>query len=152
MSLFEELKRRNVIRVGVLYLVAAWLLLQLTDVLSSLLPVPESTGSLVFLLLVLGFFPVVIFAWVFEMTPDGLKREVDIDRSQSVTPETGKKINTVIVVLLVLAIGGMIADRLIPETSVDSETVDAAVVEARRGSGACRCIAGRPIDCCSAVR
>jgi TolB-like protein/Tfp pilus assembly protein PilF len=130
MSLFEELKRRNVIRIGILYLIAAWLLLQLTDVLSSLLPVPESTGSLVFLLLVLGFFPVVIFAWVFEMTPDGLKREVDIDRSQSVTPETGKKINTVIVVLLVLAIGGMIADRLIPETSVDSETVDAAVVEA----------------------
>ena len=130
MSLFEELKRRNVIRVGVLYLVAAWLLLQLTDVLSSLLPVPESTGSLVFLLLVLGFFPVVIFAWVYEMTPDGLKREVDIDRSQSITPDTGKKINTVIVVLLVLAIGGMIADRLIPETSVDSETADLAVVEA----------------------
>jgi hypothetical protein len=130
MSLFEELKRRNVIRVGVLYLVAAWLLLQLTDVLSSLLPVPESTGSLVFLLLVLGFFPVVIFAWVYEMTPEGLRREVDIDRSQSITPDTGKKINTVIVVLLVLAIGGMIADRLIPETSVDSETADLAVVEA----------------------
>jgi len=103
--------------------------LQLTDVLSSLLPVPESTGSLVFLLLVLGFFPVVIFAWVFEMTPDGLKREVDIDRSQSVTPDTGKKINTVIVVLLVLAIGGMIADRLIPETSVDTEVAVVEVVE-----------------------
>ena len=130
MSLIKELKRRNVIRVGILYLVAAWLLLQLTDVLSSLLSVPESAGSIVVLLLILGFFPVVIFAWVYEMTPDGLKREVDIDRSQSVTPETGKKINTVIVVLLVLAIGGMIADRLVPETSVDSETVDAAVVEA----------------------
>jgi TolB-like protein len=130
MSLIQELKRRNVIRVGVLYLVAAWLLLQLTDVLSSLLPVPESAGSLVILLLVLGFFPVVIFAWVFEMTPDGLKREVDIDRSQSVTPDTGKKINTVIVVLLVLAIGGMIADRLIPETSLDTEVAAVDVVEA----------------------
>jgi len=129
MSLIQELKRRNVIRVGVLYLVAAWLLLQLTDVLSSLLPVPESTGSLVFLLLVLGFFPVLIFAWVYEMTPEGLKREVDIDRSQSVTPETGKKINTVIVVLLVLAIGGMIADRLIPEISVDTEVAAVDVVE-----------------------
>ena len=130
MSLIQELKRRNVIRVGVLYLVAAWLLLQLTDVLSSLLPVPESAGSLVILLLVLGFFPVVIFAWVFEMTPDGIKREVDIDRSQSVTPDTGKKINTVIVVLLVLAIGGMIADRLIPESSVDTEVAAVDVVEA----------------------
>jgi TolB-like protein/Flp pilus assembly protein TadD len=130
MNLIQELKRRNVFRIGILYLVATWLLLQLTDVLSSLLPVPESTGSLVFLLLVLGFFPVVIFAWVYEMTPEGLRREVDIDRSQSITPDTGKKINTVIVVLLVLAIGGMIADRLIPETSVDSETADLAVVEA----------------------
>ncbi len=121
MSLFQELKRRNVIRVGFLYLVSAWLLLQLTDVLSSLLSVPESAGSIVVMLLILGFFPVVIFAWIYEMTPDGLKREVDIDRSQFVTPDTGKKINTLIVVLLVLAIVGLIADRLIPETSVDTD-------------------------------
>ena len=91
MSLIQELKRRNVIRVGVLYLVAAWLLLQLTDVLSSLLSVPESAGSTVVLLLILGFFPVLIFSWVYEMTPEGLRREVDIDRSQSVTPDTGEK-------------------------------------------------------------
>jgi len=130
LSLFNELKRRNVIRVCVLYLVAAWLLLQLTDVLSSLLPVPESTGSLVILLLVLGFFPVVIFAWVYEMTPEGLKREVDIDRSQSVAPDTGKKINTLTTVLLVIAIAGLVADRLIPESSVDTEVAAVDVVEA----------------------
>ena len=117
------------IRVGVLYLVATWLLLQLTDVLSSLLPVPESTGSLVFLLLVLGFIPVVIFAWVYEMTPDGLKREVDVDRSQSVVQDTGKKINTVIVVLLVLAIGGLVADRLIPELSDDTKGANDVPIE-----------------------
>ena len=130
MSLIQELKRRNVIRVGFLYLVAAWLLLQLTDVLSSLLPVPESAGSLVILLLILGFFPVLIFSWVYEMTPEGLKREVDIDRSQSVAPDTGKKINTLIVVLLVLAIGGLIADRLVPESSVDTEVAAVDVVDA----------------------
>jgi TolB-like protein/Tfp pilus assembly protein PilF len=124
MSVFQELKRRNVIRVGVLYLVAAWLLLQLTDVLSSLLSVPESAGSIVVMLLILGFFPVVIFSWVYEMTPDGLKREVDIDRSESVTPETGKKINTLIIVLLVLAIAGLIADRLIPESRVDADVAE----------------------------
>ena len=61
MSLIQELKRRNVIRVAVLYLVAAWLMLQLTDVLSSLLPVPESAGSLVILLLVLGFIPEILY-------------------------------------------------------------------------------------------
>ena len=94
MSLFEELKRRNVIRVGILYLVSSWLLMQFTDVLSSLLTVPEWIGSFVVLLLMLGFFPVLIFAWVYEMTPEGLKREVDIDRTQSSTGETGQKINT----------------------------------------------------------
>ncbi len=116
MSLFQELKRRNVIRVAALYLVSSWVLLQLTDVLSSLLNVPESAGSIVVLLLILGFVPVVIFAWVFEMTPEGLKREVDVDRFQSQTPETGKKINLVIIVLLVIAIGGLVADRMLPKS------------------------------------
>ncbi|NIA28059.1 MAG: hypothetical protein GWP02_08385 [Desulfobulbaceae bacterium] len=122
MSLFAELKRRNVIRVGILYLVSSWVLLQLTDVLSSLLTVPQWAGSLVILMLLLGFFPATIFAWVYEMTPEGLKRESQVDRSQSITDGTGHKINTVIVVLLVLAIAGLIADRLVPESS-DSVSV-----------------------------
>ena len=130
MSLFAELKRRNVIRVAVLYLVSSWVLLQLTDVLASLLNVPESAGSIVVMLLLLGFIPVVIFAWVYEMTPEGLKRETDIDRTHSQTPATGKKINTVIVVLLVIAIGGLIADRLIPESSIDVDDVLADSAEA----------------------
>jgi hypothetical protein len=96
MSLFQELKRRNVIRIAILYLVSSWVLLQLADVLSSLLNAPEFAGSIVVMLLVLGFFPALIFAWVYEMTPEGLKREVDVDRSQSMTPETGKKLNVVI--------------------------------------------------------
>ena len=82
MSLIQELKRRNVFRVGVLYLVASWLLLQLTDVLSSLLNVPESAGSIVVMFLMLGFIPVLIFSWVYEMTPEGLKREVDVECGQ----------------------------------------------------------------------
>jgi TolB-like protein len=130
MSLFQELKRRNVIRVAILYMVSSWVLLQLTDVLSSLLSVPESAGSIVVMLLLLGFFPALIFAWVYEMTPEGLKREVDVDRSQSQTPETGKKINVVIIVLLVIAISGLIADRLIPETGVAEDPVLAESSEA----------------------
>ena len=114
-SFFEELKRRNVVKVAVLYMIASWLLLQVTDVLSSLLPVPEWAGSFVVMLLILGFFPAVIFSWVYEMTPEGLKKEKDIDRSQSITPETGHKINVLIVLLLLLAIGGLVVDRLVPE-------------------------------------
>ena len=143
MSFIHELRRRNVIRVAVVYLVSAWLLLNITDVLSSLLPVPDWTGSLVVLLLALGLVPVLIFAWVYELTPDGLQREKDVDRAQSVTVATGKRINAVIVVLLVLAIASVVADRLIPESvpvtespaqvgnSTDSEIVaeDAATID-----------------------
>jgi len=124
MSFVNELKRRNVIRVGVLYLVSAWVLLQLTDVLTSLLASPPWAGSLVVLLLALGFFPVMIFSWVYEMTPEGLKRESEIDRALSITSGTGRKINTLIVVLLVLAIGGLIADRMVPESSLVADVAD----------------------------
>jgi len=124
MSFVNELKRRNVIRVGILYLVSAWVLLQLTDVLTSLLASPPWAGSLVVLLLALGFFPVMIFSWVYEMTPEGLKRESEIDRALSITSGTGRKINTLIVVLLVLAIGGLIADRMVPESSLVADVAD----------------------------
>jgi len=123
MSFFAELKRRNVAKVAVLYIIAAWLLLQVTDVLSSLLPVPPWTGSLVFILLVVGFPPVMIFSWVYELTPEGIKREKEIDRSQSITGETGRKINTLIIVLLVVAIGTVVVDRLMPREAPVTETV-----------------------------
>jgi hypothetical protein len=82
MTFFTELKRRNVIRVGILYLISAWLLLQLTNVLSSLLSAPEWTGSVMVVLLAIGFFPTLAFSWVFELTSEGLKRESEIDHSE----------------------------------------------------------------------
>ena len=115
MSFLKELKRRNVTKVAVLYVVASWLILQVTEVLSSLLPVPHWTGSLVVLLLVIGFPLALIFSWVFELTPEGLKSESELDPDRSRTQQTGGKINVLIVVLLVLAIGMVAFDRLIPE-------------------------------------
>lgn len=115
MSFFQELKRRNVIRVAILYAVSSWVLLQLTDVLASLLTLPPWAGSFVIFLLLLGLFPALAFSWVYELTSEGLKREKDIDRSTSIAPDTGKKINSVIVVLLIIAIVSLAADRLMPE-------------------------------------
>jgi len=137
-NLFEELKRRNVIRVGVLYAVAAWLLLQVTDVLVSILELPPWSGKLVVLFLAVGFPIVVIFSWVYELTPEGIKREKDVDRSTSITGATGRKINVAIVVLLVVAIAGLVLDRLVPETAPPApvaatrapERTDAPVQEA----------------------
>ncbi len=112
-SLWAELKRRNVIRVGAFYAVAGWLLLQVADILFGLLDVPGWGLRLVLGLLLLGFPLVLVFSWVYEMTPEGLKRESQIDRSNSVTPVTGRKIDRLIIVSLILVVAVLIADRLL---------------------------------------
>ena len=89
---FEELKRRNVFRVGVAYLVTAWLLLQMADVVLGNIGTPEWVFKAILLVLGLGFPVALLFAWAFEMTPEGIKKEKDVDRSQSITQVTGKKL------------------------------------------------------------
>ncbi len=90
MSLIAELKRRNVFRVGVAYVVAAWLILQLTEVLSELMDLESDVGKIVIILLVVGFVPALIFAWAFELTPEGIKRESAVDPGESITHVTGR--------------------------------------------------------------
>jgi TolB-like protein/tetratricopeptide (TPR) repeat protein len=114
-SFLRELKRRNVIRMALLYVVAGWVVLQIADVLFDPLGLPPWTFRLVLGLLLLGFPFALIFAWVFEMTPQGLRRERDVDRSAAVVTRTGRKMNTVIVALLLVAIAGLVLDRLVPE-------------------------------------
>ena len=122
-SLFEELKRRNVIRVTVFYVIASWLILQVAELLFEAMDLPSQWLRLVLALVILGLPLVVVFSWVFELTPEGVKREKDIDRSQSITHQTGKRMNTAIVVLLVLAIATVGLDRLLPEAVTVSEPV-----------------------------
>lgn len=113
MSVFEELKRRNVFRVGVAYAITSWLLLQLSDILVPLLNLPESAQRLVFFLLLIGFIPALIFAWAFELTPEGIKKEKDIDRSQSIATQTGRKLDRAIIVVLVLALAYFAYDKFV---------------------------------------
>ena len=103
-SLFIELKRRNVIRVALVYIVAAWLLLQVADVVLNNIEAPNWVFQTILLLVVLGFPFAVIFAWAFELTPEGLKKEKDVDRSESKTHDTGRKLDFIIIAVLVLAL------------------------------------------------
>ncbi|MCH7833495.1 MAG: tetratricopeptide repeat protein [Proteobacteria bacterium] len=103
-AVWGELKRRNVVRVAVAYAVVSWLILQLTDVLMPLLGLPEWVDRLVFLLLVVGFPLALIFAWAFELTPEGLKKEKDVDRSESITHITGRKLDFAIIAVLAVAL------------------------------------------------
>jgi len=105
MSFFSELKRRNVFRVGIAYLIGSWLLAQIAELLLDTFNAPEWTMKFIFVVLLIGFPIALFFAWAFELTADGLKRESEVDRSQSIRRETGQKLNRGIIVILVIALG-----------------------------------------------
>jgi TolB-like protein len=112
-SFLKELKRRNFVRVGVAYGVATWLLIQVTDTVFPRIGLPDSAVTLVIALLGIGFIPALIFAWAFEMTPEGIKREKDVDRTESITPHTGKKLDRVIMGIMAAVIVFLLADRFL---------------------------------------
>jgi TolB-like protein/Tfp pilus assembly protein PilF len=105
MSFFAELKRRNVFKVGIAYAVATWVLIQIADILLDNFGAPPWVMKSLVLVLAIGFFLALFFAWAYEMTPEGVKRESDVDRSQSLAQQTGQKLNYAIIGLLVLALG-----------------------------------------------
>jgi TolB-like protein len=104
MSFFDELKRRNVFRVGIAYVVIAWLLAQVADLAFENFGTPDWAIKTLLLILVLGFPLALFFAWAFELTPEGIKKEKEVDRSQSITPKTGRKLDYTIIALLALAL------------------------------------------------
>ena len=112
-ALWTELKRRNVFRVGVAYLALAWVVIQITDLAVPALNLPESLHSIVFYIGMVGFPFALFFAWAFELTPDGLKREEEVDRSQSVTHATGRKLDFAIIGMLVVAISFLVVDNYV---------------------------------------
>ncbi len=111
MGLYQELKRRNVFRVGIAYVLIAWVLLQGADFVLDLIDAPNWVIQALALLAVIGWLAGLIFAWVFEVTPQGIKRESEIDRSQSITPHTGRKLDRVIFMFLALAVVLLLAER-----------------------------------------
>ncbi len=111
MSFIQELKRRNVFKVGIAYLVSCWLIIQVADILLENIGTPAWVLQTIFVVLGVGFFIAMFFAWAFELTPEGVKREKEVDRSQSIAPQTGKKLNNTILILMALAIGYLLFDK-----------------------------------------
>ena len=121
MSLFAELQRRNVFRVGIAYTVAAWLLIQVSDTVFPRIGLPDSAVTLVIALLAIGFIPALIFAWAFEVTPEVVKREKEVDRSQSIASDTCRRLERTIIAILSLALAYFAWDKF-SGTSAPSET------------------------------
>ena len=105
MSFFGELSRRNVFRVAIAYSIVAWLIAQVTELALDSFGTPDWVIKTLLVLLVIGLPIAVIFAWAFELTPEGVKREKDVDRTESITSDTGRKINFIIIGVLVIALG-----------------------------------------------
>ena len=129
-SVWRELKRRNVVRVVVAYAIVSWLILQLTDVLMPLLSLPEWVGRFVFLLLVVGFLLALFVSWAYELTPEGLKKEKDIDRSQSITHVTGRKLDFVIIGLLAVTLAYFAYDKFVLDPGRDAADTEDVVAGA----------------------
>lgn len=129
MSLFNELKRRNVFRVATAYLVAFWLIIQVADVVLGIIGSPDWVMLTLLLLLGIGFVAAIIISWIYEITPEGIKKEHQITGEDSITHHTAKRLDYIIIVLLVVAIGIVVgrlflgtayleADKFTAQTSV----------------------------------
>ena len=112
-SFLDELKRRNVIRMAGLYFVGAWLLIQVASTMLPVFDVPGWVLRGLIIILALAFIPALIFSWVFELTPQGLKRDEDVTPEESIAPQTARRMNRMITAVLVLALGYFVVDKFV---------------------------------------
>ena len=125
-SFFAELRRRNVVRVGIAYAVTAWILIEVASVVFPTFNAPEWILQILTFLVILGLPITLIIAWTFELTDEGLKLEKNVDRSQTITTQTGRKLDRVIIVLLVVALVVVVVDNYVLDGSerlADDETI-----------------------------
>jgi TolB-like protein/Tfp pilus assembly protein PilF len=131
MSFLNELKRRNVIRVATAYVVASWLIVQVVETIFPVYGLGDLAIRTVITVLAIAFVPALILSWVFEITPEGLKRESDVVREHSITRFTGKKIDRIIMVLLALALGYFAFDKFVLDPAEDVQIAESAHREGR---------------------
>ncbi len=130
MSFFAELKRRNVIRVATAYFAASWLIIQVMGTIIRAFGFGNVALRIVLIMIVIGLVPTLVFAWVFDLTPEGLRKAKDADRLGSMSPRAGKRLDRIIMVVLALALGYFAFDKF-----VLSESRQASIAESARQEG-----------------
>jgi hypothetical protein len=127
MTFYQELKRRNIFRVAIAYAVIAWLLLQVGGTLAPALLLPEWINTALAFFLILGFPLAIFLAWAFELTPEGIRKEKDVDSAQSRTKVTGGKIDYLIIIMLVVALGYFMVDKFVLDPGPDAGLIHSKV-------------------------
>jgi hypothetical protein len=100
MTLINELQRRNVIRVAMAYVALAWLVVQVLDSLAPLFGIGESTARLIVILMAIGLVPVLVVSWLFELTPDGFRREGEVDHDAATNRASARRLDRAIIAVL----------------------------------------------------
>lgn len=127
MGLVAELKRRNVIRVAIAYAVIAWVIAQIAELAFDSFDAPAWVLKSVLVILALGFPLALFFAWAFEVTPEGVKKQADVDISKSITQNTGRKLDYVIISVLALAVCMLLVDKFVlQDTQAPAESAAVA--------------------------
>lgn len=132
MSLFNELKRRNVFRVAAAYIVTAWLVIQVVETIFPAFGFTDAAVRYVVIAFAIGLAPVVIFSWAFEITPEGLRKEADLDREALIPSRAGKQLDRVIMVVLALALGYFAFDKFVLTPQRQAKQLAEATQEARQ--------------------
>ncbi|MBE9550040.1 MAG: adenylyl cyclase, partial [Proteobacteria bacterium] len=114
MSFIAELKRRNVIRVGFAYAVVAWVVAQVADLALESFGSPPWVMKTILFLMAIGWVIAIFIAWAYEITPDGIKREADVNRADSIGQQTGRKLDRLVIVVLLLAVAVLLLERFLP--------------------------------------
>ncbi len=136
MSFIAELRRRNVIRMAGLYLVGAWLVVQVADTLLPVFDAPVWTMKVLVVVLAIGFLPALVFSWLFELTPAGLKRDIDIPTGASIAPHTARRLDRMIMAVMALALAYFALDKFVLSPESRSEPVTGAKTGSEPLSGA----------------
>jgi len=126
MSFFSELKRRSVLRVGAAYAVVAWLLIQIAETILPPFGFGEGHFRILVIVLAIGFIPAMIIAWVFELTPEGLQKDKDVDRDRAVTPGVHKRFDRIVMLVLALGITYFAFDKFVLSDSREHAIVEQA--------------------------
>lgn len=131
MSLISELRRRNVIRAAMAYVALAWLVVQVLDSLAPLFGIGEGTARLIVILMVIGLVPVVVVSWLFELTPEGFKREGEVDHDATASRASARRLDRVIIGVLSVAVVYFAVDKFVVDPARDARLVTEAVEQAR---------------------
>jgi TolB-like protein len=131
MGLVSELKRRNVFRMAFLYLVAAWLIMQIAEVVITLAALPRWAGQFVLTLLTIGYPIALIGSWFYELTPEGISLEKEIKRHESITHLTGRRMDLIVISLLCAAVILFAVDKFILDPRRDAVDIEVAVQHAQ---------------------